>query len=490
MNSQIDVFLPGFNKSIFEKTISSLKQSKIINSINAFVNDENSEIKNCNQLIVSNIFSSEAIRLIAKNSHSNYILLISKSTNINFGKFGLDRLMNIAKNTGAGIVYSNFDEEKENKILKHPLIDYQIGSLRDDFDFGPVLLINANALKDAVNNFTENFNSAGLYETRLAVSEKFQIIRIPEFLYTTYEDDNRKSGEKMFDYVDPKNRQNQIEMEKVVTKHLKNIDTFINSEFQKIDTENEKFVNEASVIIPVKNRSKTIGDAIKSVLNQKTNFKFNLIIVDNYSDDGTSEIIKNFAENDKRVIHIIPKRKDLQIGGCWNEGIMNENCGKFSIQLDSDDLYFDENTVQKIVDKFHEEKCAMVIGSYKLTNFNLEEIPPGIIDHKEWTPDNGKNNALRINGLGAPRAFYTPILREIKIPNVSYGEDYAVGLEISRNYQIGRIYEPIYLCRRWEGNSDADLDIEKVNANNLYKDRIRTIEVLARQNKNKKIFSH
>ncbi|MFZ1292009.1 MAG: glycosyltransferase family 2 protein [Melioribacteraceae bacterium] len=490
MNNQIDVFLPGFNKSTFKKIVNSLKQSEIINSINIFVNDENSELKNCNKVIVSNIFSSEAIKLIAKNTHSNFILLITKSTNISFGKFSLERLMNIAKNTGAGIVYSNFEEEKENKILKHPLIDYQLGSLRDDFDFGPVLLINTNALKDASNNFNENFNSAGLYELRLAISEKYQIIRIPEFLYTTNEDDNRKSGEKMFDYVDPKNRQNQIEMEKVVTKHLKNIGAFINSEFQKIDTENENFVNEVSVIIPVKNRSKTIGDAIKSVLNQKTNFNFNLIIVDNHSDDGTSEIIKNFSENDKRVIHIIPERKDLQIGGCWNEGIMNENCGKFSIQLDSDDLYFNENTVQKIVDKFYEEKCAMVIGSYNLTNFKLEEIPPGLIDHKEWTPDNGKNNALRINGLGAPRAFYTPILREIKIPNVSYGEDYAVGLEISRNYQIGRIYEPIYLCRRWEGNSDADLDIEKVNANNLYKDRIRTIEVLARQNKNKKIFSH
>lgn len=485
MNNKIDVFLPGFNKVIFDRTENSLNQSQLINLINVLVNEENLEFKNSNQLISSNIFSTKAIKLIAENSTSDFILFITKSTFINFGNYSLERMLNVAKNTQAGIVYSNFYEEKENVISKHPLIDYQLGSLRDDFDFGPVLLLNTNALKVAVNNFSENYNSAGLYNLRLTISEKYPIIRIPEFLYTTNEDDNRKSGEKMFDYVDPKNRQNQIEMENVVTKHLKNINAFLDSDFQKIEIDNHNFEFEASVIIPVKNRNKTIGDAIKSVLNQKTEYNFNLIIVDNHSDDGTSETIKSFAENDKRVIHIIPERKDLQIGGCWNEGIMNEKCGRFSIQLDSDDLYFNENTIQKIVDKFYEEKCAMVIGSYKLTNFKLEEIPPGIIDHKEWTPDNGKNNALRINGLGAPRAFYTPVLREIKIPNVSYGEDYSVGLEISRDYQIGRIYEPIYLCRRWEGNSDSDLDIEKVNANNLYKDRIRTFEVLARQNKNK-----
>ncbi|MBK8944762.1 MAG: glycosyltransferase family 2 protein [Ignavibacteriae bacterium] len=487
MKNKIDVFLPAFGNEILERTTNSLKNFEIINYINVFTNDENFYPENCKILQSKNIFSSETIKLIAENSHTDFILFITKSIRIDFGKFSLERFLNVAKNTGAGIVYSNFYETKENQIIKHPTIDYQLGSLRDDFDFGPVLLINTNALKVAVKNFSENYNSAGLYNLRLAISEKYSIIRIPEFLYTTNEDDNIKSGEKMFDYVDPKNRQNQIEMEKVVTNHLKNIGAFLTPEFQKLNFEEVNFTNEVSVIIPVKNRNKTISDAIKSVLNQKTKLTFNLIIVDNHSDDGTSEIIKSFAENDKRVIHIIPQRKDLQIGGCWNEGILNENCGRFSIQLDSDDLYFNENTVQKIVDKFYDEKCAMVIGSYKLTNFKLEEIPPGIIDHKEWTPDNGKNNALRINGLGAPRAFYTPVLREIKIPNVSYGEDYAVGLAISRDYQIGRIYEPVYLCRRWEGNSDADLDIEKTNANNLYKDRIRTFEVLARQIKNKNI---
>ena len=159
---------------------------------------------------------------------------------------------------------------------------------------------------------------------------------------------------------------------------------------------------------------------------------------------------------------------------------MDEHCGRFAIQLDSDDLYINHHVLQRIVDTFHEHQCAMVIGSYKMVNFKLEEIPPGIIDHKEWTPDNGRNNALRVNGLGAPRAFYTPLLRQIRIPNVSYGEDYATALAISREY---RIYEPLYLCRRWEGNSDADLNIQRVNANNYYKDKIRMIEILARQQK-------
>jgi glycosyltransferase involved in cell wall biosynthesis len=274
-------------------------------------------------------------------------------------------------------------------------------------------------------------------------------------------------------------------MEKAVTEHLKKIGAYLKPEFKQISIDDYKFEHEASVVIPVRNRVKTIGDAIESVLKQKATFKFNLIVVDNHSTDGTTEIIAELAKKDNRLIHLIPASKDLQIGGCWNEGIMHKDCGRFAIQLDSDDLYYDENTIQTIVDKFLEEKCAMVIGSYKLTDFNLKEIPPGLIDHKEWTPDNGRNNALRINGLGAPRAFYTPILREIKIPNVSYGEDYAVGLEISRNYQIGRIYTPVYLCRRWEGNSDAALDIEKNNANNFYKDKVRTLEVMARQNKNK-----
>jgi glycosyltransferase involved in cell wall biosynthesis len=204
-------------------------------------------------------------------------------------------------------------------------------------------------------------------------------------------------------------------------------------------------------------------------------------VIDNHSTDGTTEMTSKFTETDDRVVHIIPERNDLGIGGCWNEGIFHEKCGKFAIQLDSDDLYIDNNVISRVVETFYGQKCAMVVGSYKMVNFNLEELPPGLIDHKEWTPGNGRNNALRINGLGAPRAFYTPVIRRIRVPNVSYGEDYAVGLAISRHYQIGRIYEPLYLCRRWEGNTDAALDINRANANNLYKDRLRTIELLARK---------
>jgi glycosyltransferase involved in cell wall biosynthesis len=311
------------------------------------------------------------------------------------------------------------------------------------------------------------------------------VLRIPEFLYSKIETDVRKSGEKQFDYVDPRNRAVQMEMEQVATDHLKRIGAYLSPDFKPVEFDrHEHFECEVSVIIPVRNREKTIADAVGSVLKQNAQFPFNVIIVDNHSTDGTTKTLRDIAKKDSRVIHVIPERTDLGIGGCWNEGVNHPKCGRFAIQLDSDDLYKDETTVQKVVDTFRKEKCAMVIGSYQMTNFKLEEIPPGIIDHKEWTPDNGRNNALRINGLGAPRAFYTPVLREIKVPNVSYGEDYALGLAISRNYQIGRIYDPIYLCRRWEGNSDAALDISKQNTYNLYKYRIRTIEFLARQRKN------
>ena len=313
------------------------------------------------------------------------------------------------------------------------------------------------------------------------------VVHLPEMLYTEIEHDTRKSGEKQFDYVDPRNRAVQIEMEKACTGHLKEINAWLKPEFREISFDEEKFEFEASVIIPVKNRVKTISDAIRSVLSQRTNFKFNLIVIDNHSTDGTTEMIGTFTKTDQRVVHIIPERLDLGIGGCWNEGIFNEKCGKFAIQLDSDDLYIDNNVISKIVQSFYNQKCAMVVGSYKMVNFNLEDLPPGLIDHKEWTPENGRNNALRINGLGAPRAFYTPVIRSIRVPNVSYGEDYAVGLAISRNYQIGRIYEPLYLCRRWEGNTDAALDIPRANAHNLYKDRLRTIELMARKQLNIRI---
>ncbi len=438
-----------------------------------------------NYLIVNNTQSTETLELISKHSSSEYILLITDTTRLEFSLHSVERMLQIGEFSQAGLIYSNYYELKENEKSLHPLIDYQIGSLRDDFNFGKVILFRNDLLKSSISASNKKYQFAGFYNFRLYVSLKSSIVRVPEFLYSVGERDSRKSGEKQFDYVDPKNRSVQLEMESSVTDHLKNIGAFIQSDFESLDYSKIKFPYEASVIIPVKNRMKTIGDAIQSVLKQKTDFKFNLIIVDNHSTDGTTEKIQALAGSDSRIVHVIPNRTDLGIGGCWNLGVHNDACGKFAVQLDSDDVYSGEKTIQIIVDTFYKEKCAMVVGSYRMTNFNLEEIPPGLVDHREWTPENGMNNALRINGLGAPRAFYTPVIRKLKIPNVSYGEDYALGLAISRDYKIGRIYEPIYLCRRWEDNTDASLDIVKLNENNLYKDRIRSFEVLARQLKNK-----
>jgi hypothetical protein len=387
----------------------------------------------------------------------------------------------VASDTDAGLLYSDYHAIIEGKRKAYPVIEYQEGSLRDDFNFGSLLLYESAALKNAAEQMNQNYTYAGWYDLRLKVSQKKPVIHIPEFLYTETETDTRKSGEKQFDYVNPKNRDVQIEMERTCTAHLKDFGGYLAPDFRKLQFDDNDFSVEASVIIPVKNRVKTIADAIHSVLGQKTDFPFNLIIVDNHSTDGTSELIRKFSQNDVRIVHVIPQRDDLGIGGCWNEALFHALCGKFAVQLDSDDLYIDEQVLSKIVLAFYEQQCAMLIGAYKMVNFKLEDIPPGIIDHREWTPENGRNNALRINGLGAPRAFYTPVLRTIRFPNVSYGEDYMLGLSISRTYQIGRIYEPLYLCRRWEENSDAELDIQKLNIYNFYKDKIRTVELQARK---------
>ena len=388
-------------------------------------------------------------------------------------------MLSIAEATKAGMLYADHYQIKDDEQIKAPVIDYQFGSLRDDFDFGSVLFFNTAALKASVEKMKVSYQHAGLYDLRLRLSQKYSLVHVNEYLYSEIEEDHRKSGEKQFDYVDPRNRDRQIEMEQACTEHLKAIGGYLKPDFKDIDFNAGEFEVEASVIIPVRNRAMTIAAAIESVLKQKTTFKFNLIVINNHSTDGTTEVIDGF-KSDERVVHLIPERKDLGIGGCWNYGVNSNQCGKFAVQLDSDDLYKDENTLQTIVNAFYEQKCAMVIGSYMMTDFDLNTLPPGVIDHKEWTPDNGRNNALRINGLGAPRAFYTPVLRNIGLPNTSYGEDYAMGLNISRYYQIGRIYDVLYLCRRWGGNSDAALSIEKVNANNLYKDRIRTWELQAR----------
>ncbi len=437
------------------------------------------------RLNVDSPFSSGTMQLVAQKANTPLILLILRDTSIEFGQFGLERFVAVAENTGSGMVYSDYHDLKNNQRVPHPLIDYQLGSIRDDFNFGPVVLLRREAIRQAERDIGKSqYAAAGFYELRLAISRHHALTRIAEFLYTQSESDLRLSGDKQFDYVDPRNRAVQIEMEAVASAHLKRIGAYLGPKFKEVNLDDGRFDHEATVVIPVKNRVKTVGDAVESVLRQKVAFPFNLIVVDNHSTDGTTDLLRNTAAKDRRLLHVIPQRTDLDIGGCWNEAVHHAACGRFAVQLDSDDIYKDETTLQKVVDAFRREKCAMVIGSYQMTNFKLEEIPPGIIDHREWTPENGRNNALRINGLGAPRAFFTPILRQINIPNVSYGEDYAVGLAISRDYQIGRIYEPIYLCRRWEGNSDADLDIARQNAFNAYKDKLRTFEILARQRKN------
>lgn len=485
MNNDVTAFIPHNGFEHTSKTIENLLSSTAVKKVVLISIDNNIKpIKDCEIIYTKSFFSSETVRLISEKSDTDYTVILIQDSLLELGQFALERFCDVAENTGAGLVYSDYYKKKNSETEPHPVIDYQLGSLRDDFNFGNLLFYKTEAIEKSLEGESLEYSSAGFYNLRLRTSQSFPLIRIPELLYTTIEFDVRKSGAKQFDYVDPKNREVQIEMEKSVTEHLKNIGAYLSPDFKQIDMNEEEFEIEASVIIPVKNRAGTITDAVESVLKQMTDFKFNLIVVDNYSNDGTTEKLKLISEESDKLIHIIPKRKDLGIGGCWNEGVHNKHCGKFSVQLDSDDIYADENTLQYIVNKFREERCAMIVGSYRITDFDLNEIPPGLIDHKEWTPDNGRNNALRINGLGAPRAFYTPLLRKIKIPNVSYGEDYAVGLAISRNYQIGRIYHSIYLCRRWEGNSDAALDIFKANNHNIYKDRVRTFEVQARQRMN------
>lgn len=482
----INCFIAYNDVAQAEKTARNLLKSELVKSVFLLATTGmNIVVKGCELLEIDSIYSSDTVKKIAEKSDTPYTLIYTKDTTLELGQYALERFFHIADGTKAGMVYSDYFQIANGVRSSLPLIDYQEGSLRDDFNFGSVLFYNTKHLKKAVEETPVTYEHAGLYDLRLKVSQQADLIHINEYLYSEIEFDTRKSGEKLFDYVDPKNRAIQIEMEAACTDHLKKTGGYLAPEFKSISFDEKSFPVEASVIIPIRDRVRTVEDAIKSVLSQKASFKFNLIIVDNYSTDGTTEIIEKYSKLDSRVIHIIPERTDLGIGGCWNEGVDCPQCGKFSVQLDSDDIYSDENTLQAIVDAFYEQNCAMVVGSYTMTNFNMEIIAPGLIDHKEWTPENGRNNALRINGLGAPRAFYTPILRTIKVPNTSYGEDYALGLYFSREYQIGRVYKSLYLCRRWDDNSDASLDVVKMNGYNLYKDKIRTIELKARQNLNK-----
>ena len=427
------------------------------------------------------IGSSESIKFIQQNTADGYALVCVKPVDIVLGQNALKRMAYVAESTGAGIVYCNYRSIKGGVVENIPTIEYQEGSLRDDFDFGPLVLISADALKSVT---VDDYQFAALYDLRLKISQNFKIFHLTEFLYTQVEREQGSAEDKQFGYVDPKNRAVQIEMEQAVTAHIKAIGAYVDADTHKLiyfSNCKDNFTAEASVIIPVRNRVKTIADAVNSVLAQQTSFVYNVIVIDNHSTDGTSDVLSELQKRDRRVIHLIPESDDLGIGGCWNYGVNNAHCGRFAVQLDSDDVYQDSSVLQTIVDEFHRQQCAMLVGSYTITNFNMEILPPGLIDHKEWTDENGANNALRINGLGAPRAFYTPVLRELQLPNTSYGEDYAMGLRISREWRIGRIYKSLYLCRRWDGNSDAALSIERQNANNFYKDQLRTIELLARK---------
>lgn len=483
---RIDCYLLYTGNKDIEQTIQGLQATGQAGQITLFGTEAPASLpEGCSFLTVDSPFSSQSLKAIAAQATAPYTLLYTKDTILNLGMFALERMVHILNDSGAGMVYADHYQLKEGKQSIAPVIDYQQGSLRDDFDFGSVLLYRTGALKDAAARMKADYQFAGLYDLRLKLSQRHELVHINEYLYTEVENDTRRSGEKIFDYVDPKNRNRQIEMEAACTEHLKEVGGYLKPEFEHIEFDKGNFEYEASVIIPVRNRIRTIRDAIRSVLTQQADFKFNLIVIDNHSTDGTTEAIDEFKA-DPRLIHLIPERNDLGIGGCWNLGVHHPKCGKFAIQLDSDDVYKDEHTLSIMVRAFYEQNCGMVVGTYMMTNFDMQMIAPGIIDHREWTPENGRNNALRINGLGAPRAFYTPVLREVKVPNTSYGEDYALGLNFSRRFQIGRVYDVVYLCRRWDDNSDAALDVVKMNANNLYKDRIRTWELQARIALNKK----
>lgn len=480
MKTTINCFLPFSTMEETAQTVKELRTSELIDKIYLLApSAANVCISGCEFIPVQKIQSTQAMQSVAAHSDSTYILLYTKHTVLKLGMFALERMVQIMEMTGAGMAYADHYQQTDGLRKPAPVIDYQPGSLRDDFDFGSVLLFDTAIFKKAAKTQTEQYQYAGLYDLRLKISRTSQLIHINEYLYTEIENDKRKSGEKQFDYVAPENRQIQIEMEQACTDHLKEIGGYLLPPFNPVDYSDSSFEYEASVIIPVRNRVHTIKDAVCSALNQQTDFLFNVIVIDNHSTDGTSEILRELS-TDKRLVHVIPERDGLGIGGCWNVGIHHKKCGKFAVQLDSDDIYKDEHTLQIMIQAFYEQNCAMVIGTYMMTDIHLKEIAPGIIDHKEWTPHNGHNNALRINGLGAPRAFYTPILRKINMPDTSYGEDYALGLRISRDYRIGRVYDVVYLCRRWEGNSDAALSIEKINQNNLYKDRLRTWELQQR----------
>lgn len=492
MREKIDCFLPCADLTAMEPTLEMLRRSKTVQHIHLLVSEEmaasNELPADCRWLTVSRPAATQTVVAISEKADADYVLLSQKPSPFTLGLYALDRMLRVALDTDAAMVYGDHYAVENGQIQRHPVIDYQAGSLRDDFDFGQLLLIKTSLLRQfAAQPSLSEYQFAGFYDLRLFLSRHGQLFHLDELLYTEEELDTRLSGEKQFDYVNPRNREVQVEMEQAVTAHLEAVGARIDTAaYAKIDFNEQPFGCEASVIIPVFNRERTIADAVRSALGQQTKFAYNVIVVDNHSTDQTGEILRRLQQDAAlnaagRLVVIVPERSDLGIGGCWNVAINDRRCGKFAVQLDSDDLYSSPETLQLIVEAFYKQQCAMVIGAYRMCDFDLNTLPPGIIDHREWTEENGCNNALRINGLGAPRAFFTPLVRQTQFPNTSYGEDYAMGLFFSRHYRIGRIYEELYLCRRWGGNSDHALSIDRVNANNLYKDRLRTVELKARQ---------
>ena len=491
MKQKTDCFIACQALDDVMPVVEQLRRSRVVRHIFLLVNKElAAQItapKDCTLLITDDLSSSHFVSLLAENAMATYALLCLKPFALQLGEQALERMMLVAGDTEAAMVYSDRYTMEEGTRKAHPVIDYQEGALRDDFDFGSVWLVRTSLLHQyAAHEHGHDYLYAALYDLRLFLSREGRLLHLNEYMYTEEERDLRASGEKQFDYVNPRNREVQIEMELACTEHLKMVNALVDTSlYNEVDFAEQDFEVEASVVIPVYNREKTIKDAVESALSQKTSFKYNVIVVDNHSTDGTSEILSVLTPHYGNKLHVIvPERTDLGIGGCWNQAINSSYCGRFAVQLDSDDLYSSPKTLQTVVNAFYEQKAAMVIGSYRMCDFELNTLPPGLIDHHEWTDENGPNNALRINGLGAPRAFFTPLLRQVQFPNTSYGEDYALGLMFSRRYRIGRIFSELYLCRRWGGNSDAALSVEKVNANNLYKDRLRTIELHARQQMN------
>ena len=478
MKNQTTIFIPkskdainNFNKKVFFKHPAVNKY---------FFLTVDKKRKNKNTIVIDSFFSLNALKEISKQCKTKYLLLIKSEGKISFEKNAPERLIKTAEKSNSGIIYSNYFEKEKSKTKIHPVNEYQFGSVRDDFDFGPLLLFNNNILEKHLKEIKSRVHWNGLYATQLSFSRKNMITKLNKYLYSFEESKTTAESKKHFEYLEKENEAKQNEAEKIFIYHLKKIDAYLPQRQNKTDIPKQKNKIEATIIIPVKNREKTIEEALRSALNQKFNKTYNIIVVNNYSTDKTKKIIEKLAAEDDRIIHIIPRRKDLGIGGCWNEAVKHKNCGRFSIQLDSDDIYKNGKTLQKIVDRFYKEKCGMVIGSYQLTDFNLNEIPPGVIAHREWTKNNGHNNALRVNGFGAPRAFLTKLLKATPFPNVSYGEDYAVCLAISRKYKVGRIYEPLYICRRWKGNTDSDISIMKKNQYDYYKDKLRTVEIRKR----------